>query len=59
MRKTPFISVVLAAKPPEQRKKIVTSVLPQAKNARCGVSTSAHRVGRVIEQAAQSAAGPR
>ncbi len=32
-QKQPFISVVLAAKPPEQPEKTVTSLLPQAKKA--------------------------
>jgi hypothetical protein len=31
----------VAAKPPQQRKKIVNSVLPQAKRARCGASNRA------------------
>jgi hypothetical protein len=36
-----LFSVVLAALPPKQPKKIVTSLLPQAKNARCGASNHA------------------
>jgi hypothetical protein len=41
LRQKRFISVVLAAKPPEQPKKIVISMLPQAENAHCGASNHA------------------
>jgi hypothetical protein len=36
-----FISVVLAALPPKQRKKKFSSMLPQAKEARCGMRNHA------------------
>jgi len=39
--KETFISFDLAAKPPNRTKTTVLSLLPQAKNARCGVSNHA------------------
>jgi hypothetical protein len=47
-RKKLFLSVVLAALPLKQPKKIVISLLPQARNACCGVSNRADGISPVI-----------